>query len=75
MPTQEAQEEAFKLIIDLTMELLIDYDLSPEVEKRVNLIQALAKHRHDIRNAPEREFMQEWQMRFNEAFFNESEEE
>lgn len=67
MPTQEGQAEAFDLIIDLTMELLIDYDLPPEVEKRVDLIQALAKHRYDIRSAPEKEMMQEWSKRFNEA--------
>lgn len=67
MPTQEGHAKAFDLIIDLTMELLIDFDLAPEVRKRVDLIQALAKHRYDIRNAPEREEMEEWRRRFDES--------
>lgn len=67
MPTHEGNAKAFDLIIDLTMELLIDYDLPPEVHKRVDLIQALAKHRYDIRNAPEIEEMQEWKRRFDES--------
>jgi len=67
MPTQEGYAKAFDLIIDLTMELLIDFDLAPEVHKRVDLIQALAKHRYDIRSTPEREQMEEWRRRFDES--------
>ncbi|HEY0768853.1 MAG TPA: helix-turn-helix domain-containing protein [Sphingobacteriaceae bacterium] len=50
---------AIKLILELTLGIESDYKLEPDLASRLRIIEALAKHKYDVRNPYERELMEQ----------------